>query len=56
MSKVGNCKRCGAPQGMIGWLCGHNGNDEHDRNEDMFWEEWHKKMEIKNNLSKKYEK
>ena len=20
--KVGNCPKCGAPQGMIGWLCG----------------------------------
>ncbi len=39
MSKVGPCPRCDAPQGMIGWLCGHNGDSEHDRDEDMFWED-----------------
>lgn len=45
--KVGNCTRCGAPQGMIGWLCGHNGNKKHDKKEDKFWEDWAKRMGIK---------
>ena len=37
---VGSCQRCGAPRGMIGWLCSHNGNKQHDRQEDEFWEGW----------------
>lgn len=47
MSKVGDCPRCGAPQGMIGWLCGHNGNNEHDLKEDAFWEDWERRMNRK---------
>lgn len=51
--KVGNCKRCGAPQGLIGWLCGHTGDPEHDFEEDMFWENWAKKMGLKKSKQKK---
>lgn len=43
---VGSCQRCGAPRGMIGWLCGHNGDEEHDRDEDEFWEDWAKRMGV----------
>ena len=44
---VCSCQRCGAPSGMICWLCGHNGNEEHDRDEDIFWENWAKRMGLK---------
>ncbi len=47
MSRVGDCPRCGAPQGMIGWLCGHTGEYEHDMEEDASMEAWAKRMGLK---------
>ena len=49
---VGSCQRCGAPRGMIGWLCGHNGDEEHDRHEDQYWEDWAIRMRVKKSKRK----
>jgi len=48
-----NCPRCGAPRGVIGWLCGHTGEEEHDQQEDKFWEDWQRRMERNDNLKNK---
>jgi hypothetical protein len=51
--RIGNCPRCNAPQGMIGWLCGHTGNKENDGKRDLFWENWAKRMKLHPKLQNK---
>lgn len=48
MSRVGDCPRCGAPQGLIGWLCDHTGNEEHDQDMDWESERFAQRMGLKN--------